>query len=97
MSTDLTVITVDIVAKTLPGGWRIIGLCPYTVAPSGGLHLYAGRNARALDSLTDELIATGHSLPDLLQTLADSTGLIVVCLDETTDLERRYTPGGERS
>jgi len=95
-TTDMTVIAVDIVDKTHPAGWQIIGICPYTVAPSGGLHLYAGRNATALDSATDETIAIGRNLADLLQNLADTTGYPVVCHDEITDDIRHYTPGGVR-
>lgn len=97
MTTDMTVIKVDILDKTHPGGWRIIGLCPYTVASSGGLHLHAGRHAQAVDTATDQVIATGHSLAHLLQTLADQFGYPVVCHDETNDTETHYTPGGDQS
>jgi len=97
MNTDMTVIAVDIIDKTHAGGWRIIGICPTTVTPSGGLHLYAGPHARAVDSTTDEVITTGRSLADLLQRLADSTGYPVTCHDEITDQERHFHPGRDRS
>lgn len=85
------VIYVDIVEKSRIG-WRIIGICPESVCLSGSLHVYAGRRARVVDSATDEVITTGHSLYDVLAHLAIKTGLTVVLTDEATEREHLIMP-----
>ncbi|HZM83032.1 MAG TPA: hypothetical protein VFC19_45525 [Candidatus Limnocylindrales bacterium] len=84
-------IYVDIVEKGR-NGWRIIGICPDSVTPTGSLHVYAGRHAKVLDSGTDEVIVGGHSLADVLRKLAAKAGMTVVLTDEATWHERRFTP-----
>lgn len=86
-------IRVDIVDKSPgQGGWRIIGTCPERISWSGGLHVYAGRTAMVRDCATDEVIVTGTSLHNVLQALADYTGLPVLLVDEVNGGKRTFTP-----
>jgi hypothetical protein len=90
MSTER--IHVDIVDKPQGVSWRIIGSCPTSVTESGGLHVYAGRNALVRDCATDEVIVGGRSLADVLTKLATLSGLTVVLTDELTSAETVYQP-----
>lgn len=79
------IIKVDIVDKTPGQPWNIIGACPTSVVPSGGLHVYRGKNACVRDCESDAVICTGTSLRSALVALANLTGMTVELTDEYTD------------
>jgi hypothetical protein len=62
---------------------RVIGIVPYDVAESGGVHVYAGRNARVVDCESGREIARGTSLRDVLVRLARIAACPVRLFDET--------------
>lgn len=77
-------ISIDVVDKTPGQPWNIIGICPTSVAPSGGLHVYRGKNACVRDCESDAVVCTGTSLRGVLVALANLTGMTVVFTDEST-------------
>ncbi len=87
------VIHVDIVDKPRGEAWRIIGTCPTSVTPSGGIHVYAGPQAAVRDCETDEILAEGSSLHDVLDRLARITNMTVTLDDEVHPRNRMiFTP-----
>jgi hypothetical protein len=97
-------ITCDITEKDGRGHreWLMSGITPDGVTDlkgnptSGGLHIYGGVNACVRDSLTDAVLATGKSIDDVLQQLANRTGYVVTLEDECEGLygyyNRTFTP-----
>lgn len=87
---DVTEILIDIV----DGGERIIGICPKSFAPSGGLHVSLDGVVRDCES--DEIVFSlpvpPRWRPSLWKMLADAAGLVVRVRDEKTNAEKTYAP-----
>lgn len=83
-------IVIDIVEKRA-SQWRIIGM-----GPDGqfeALHVTRGRNAKVRNALTDEILASGRSLAEVLQVLAHVSGYTVELCDDTRQgVLATYTP-----